>query len=236
MQKNKVSSFLRDALQKGEEITPFLFVSKDLVRANTFASALAWDITKEYGVDKNYIFSLRVDEESLKIEQIKNFLQLAHRKSSFAFQIFIIEGISRLTLQSANAMLKFLEEPWLWNIVFLTNESEGGVLDTILSRVKVIPLWSDEESVHDEVLYTRIKRLVEEKDVALISHFYSTEITKPIAKLFLEHILLYLKKTLLWWNILKEIDDDIQWLEKNNLLPKYIVDKYIILLSNLYAR
>jgi hypothetical protein len=37
-------------------------------------------------------------------------------------------------------MLKFFEEPDITNIIFLTNASESGILDTILSRVQIIEL------------------------------------------------------------------------------------------------
>jgi len=37
-------------------------------------------------------------------------------------------------------MLKFFEEPDVTNIIFLTNTSESGILDTILSRVQTIDL------------------------------------------------------------------------------------------------
>jgi DNA polymerase III gamma/tau subunit len=64
-----------------------------------------------FEVDRHHIHILKDDGESLKIETIRKFIQQSNLKSSDLFQIFVIENISRLTLQSANASLKFLEEP-----------------------------------------------------------------------------------------------------------------------------
>jgi DNA polymerase III gamma/tau subunit len=36
---------------------------------------------------------------------------MAYQKSNFAFQIFIIQDIERMTRESANACLKLFEEP-----------------------------------------------------------------------------------------------------------------------------
>jgi len=37
-------------------------------------------------------------------------------------------------------MLKFFEEPDVTNVIFVTNISESGILDTILSRVQTFDL------------------------------------------------------------------------------------------------
>jgi len=54
---------------------------------------------------------LNDDEEKIKIEKIKQFLTIGYQKSSFTFQIFIIQDIERMTRESANSCLKFFEEP-----------------------------------------------------------------------------------------------------------------------------
>lgn len=99
---------------------------------------MAEQLLQQFQIDKNSLFVLEDTGESIKIEEIRKFLSSANEKPRFLFQVFIIENISRLTLQSANACLKFLEEPGFGNIIFLTNQSEAEVLDTILSRVQTI--------------------------------------------------------------------------------------------------
>jgi DNA polymerase III gamma/tau subunit len=64
-----------------------------------------------FEVDRHHIHILKDDGESIKIEGVRKFIQQSNLRSSGKFQIFVIENISRLTLQSANASLKFLEEP-----------------------------------------------------------------------------------------------------------------------------
>ena len=44
-------------------------------------------------------------------EDLKEFLNFSHTKPNYPFQIFFIENIYRLTLTSANSLLKFFEEP-----------------------------------------------------------------------------------------------------------------------------
>lgn len=231
-QKNNIWTYIRQKITKGEEISPFLFVSKNITEAETYSQSLALELCAEYGVDKNFIFHLQsVEDESLKIEQVRDFLQLTNRKSSFLFQIFIIHDISRLTLQSANAMLKFLEEPGVGNIVFLTNQGEGGVLDTILSRVQVYPLWDTQKRLYSEQMYQMIESLITEKDPEIFSYFYGAEVTRGLAWEFLYTLLEVGKHHHLSDSVFQELEEDITGLEKNNLLPKYIVDKYLAFLS-----
>jgi hypothetical protein len=33
-------------------------------------------------------------------------------------------------------------------------------------------------------------------------------------------------------DLVEQINEDINWIQKNNLLPKYVVDKYIIKLKS----
>jgi DNA polymerase III gamma/tau subunit len=51
------------------------------------------------------------NNEKIKIQELRNFIAHSYIKSSYRFQVFLIENISRATLESFNASLKFLEEP-----------------------------------------------------------------------------------------------------------------------------
>lgn len=232
MKTENILSYIQEHISKGDEITPFLFIWKHFDSIHIYVQELVTQLTQQFEVDKNYIFTLTNSEESLKIEEIKDFVRLSFSKSPFAFQVFIIQNISRLTLQSANALLKFLEEPWVGNIVFLSNEGEAGVLDTILSRVKVVKIEGEaEERVSQETL-EMIRAFVEKKDPQLLSFFYSATPTRKDAIDFLRAVFAYITRSLKHPEILSELDEDITGLEKNNLLPKWVIDKYIVLLSN----
>lgn len=121
----KLIDSIKRQIEKGGEISPFLFLSTNMEILDAEVGSIALALLDDYDISHTQLFSLRDDGESIKIKDMKIFLEKAHRKSSFRFQIFFIENISRMTLKSANAALKFLEEPGEGNIVFLTNNSEA---------------------------------------------------------------------------------------------------------------
>jgi DNA polymerase-3 subunit delta' len=116
---------------------------------------IANSLLKKWGIPSNYFFILEDSDENLKIQDVKKFTELSHSKPPYDFQIFLIENIRRLTLTSSNSLLKFLEEPGKQNIIFLTNTGENGILDTILSRVQIIPLGGNQISKKD-AFYTEL--------------------------------------------------------------------------------
>lgn len=233
MERNSFEKFLEEKIIKGEEIAPFLFISQDKERVFSYIQEKAERLCVQYWVDKNSIYILKNDEDKkIKTEEIKNFLIPGYQKTGYDFQIFIIEDIERMTPASANACLKFFEEPWVWNIIFLTSSSESWILDTILSRVIPVELWWEKSERSFE--YARmIEIFVEDNDMTLVSHFYKETITKDTALLFLKEIVLYLQKKFIFSETFYEIEEDITWLKKNNLLPKYITDKYILKLMKI---
>jgi len=71
-------------------------------------------------------------------------------------------------LESANSCLKFLEEPSIGNIIFLTNTSESQILETILSRVQTINIFSSVKSEKNEFFYSLIDDFVSKKNTSLL--------------------------------------------------------------------
>ncbi len=226
------SNFKQNLIQKikeWKEITPFLFLwdSKEniFIEVQDFARELC-DI---FWVDKNNIFYFaNEEEEKIKIDKVKQFFTMAYQKSNFAFQVFIVQDIERMTRESANACLKLFEEPWVGNIIFLTSKSESGILDTILSRVSLVFLDSHISFLEKSFYYDLIDTFVKEGDRELISLTYKTPFEKEEAILFLSDLLLYIKNNWIQFEQFEEIEEDIVGIRKNNLLAKYIVDKYII--------
>lgn len=79
--------------------------------------------------------------ESLKIDQIRNEIELFFSKTSLekrGIKIYIIENIEYLNAQGSNALLKFLEEPPKNVYAIFTSENETRILPTILSRLQII--------------------------------------------------------------------------------------------------
>ena len=233
MMLNNVKNKIIENINKGVENSPFLFMSWNLELLNQKIYNFALDILSEYDVPKVNIFSLVDDWESIKISQIKEFLQKLNSKSSYKIQIFIIENISRLTLQASNSVLKQFEEPWNWNLIFLTNKSESAVLDTILSRVQTINLGLEESKWNYNFYLDMISDYLANKSNNLISYFYKNKLEKKDYIDFLQSLVLLVKS----WNIilnnslLDELLDDINLISTNNVNSKNIVDKWILVLK-----
>jgi len=133
---NKILQSIITKIDKDEGISPCLFLGKNMELVNSQVTSLAQELLQKYNIPLTYIYRLDDSGEKIKIAEIKNFVQPGNSLPGYVFQIFLIENISRLTLQSSNSCLKFFEEPGKHNIIFLTNNSESGILDTILSRVQ----------------------------------------------------------------------------------------------------
>jgi len=190
------------------------------------------EILRENEMDKQSLFHLVDTWESLKIDEMKRFMTQWDVKPRFAFQVFFIENISRMTLQTQNACLKFFEEPWAWNIIFLSNASESGVIDTILSRVQKRELKLGWHSQENSFYSSIFEWLIVWESLECITYFFSAKLEKNEYLIALKTLMQVLMSS--GWKyikILSKLEKDINGVEKNNLSPKYILDSYIVLLS-----
>ncbi len=229
--KNNFFNKIKQDITKGGEISPFLCLWSPLSDVNELLTQTVSSLCEEFWVDKNYIFTLVDTWESLKINEMKELIAKSYQKSSFAFQVFIIENYARATVEASNAALKFFEEPGQGNLIFLTSESEAGILDTILSRVTVERLINKKYVSDINPWEEKITRYVQSGDQELTSFVYQEKIEQEEASRFLLALLTLHKKWILTLSNLDELESDMQWLQKNNLLPRYIVDKHFFLLG-----
>lgn len=81
------------------------------------------------------------DGQSIKIEQIKN-LQKEFSYSGLESnrKVYVIKGADTLTVNAANRILKFLEEPSKQTTAIMLTENSGSIIPTIRSRCQVIDL------------------------------------------------------------------------------------------------
>ncbi|MCP4648978.1 MAG: DNA polymerase III subunit [PVC group bacterium] len=87
----------------------------------------------------------------IKIEDIRRLKELSNLKPYEARKkVFIIRDAERLTPESANAMLKVLEEPPQDAILILIAESANQLLPTVVSRCQLIRFSGVEFSVTEE--------------------------------------------------------------------------------------
>ena len=219
---------ITEQINKGDKKSPFLFLWKNSELLNSDVINLWYELLKYFEIPSTYLFKSPDDWKKIKVKDIKEFIEFSNSKPPYKFQIFLIENISRFTIQAWNSMLKFFEEPDATNLIFLTNPSESWVLDTILSRVQTINLWWNESVKENRFIYSLLTNYIKEKDPEILSYFFRNKLEKQDYINLLENLIIYSKKNLVYIDFLTEIDEDINAIKLNNVSGKYIVDKWLL--------
>lgn len=80
-----------------------------------------------------------LDGASIKIDQIRQLQKaLSFRASESARNVYIIEQADKMTVQAANSLLKFLEEPDQQVTAILLTDHVHQILPTVLSRCQTV--------------------------------------------------------------------------------------------------
>ncbi len=227
MQDNLIKQ-IKEKINTKEEISPFLFIWSNISNINLFINELSQRLSSELWSNKNFIFSFIDNNEKIKVKDIKEFLEKIFITPTYWSQIFIIENISRMTEESANSCLKIFEEPPIWNIILLSSPSESWVLETIISRCTIINMDKTIQDSKNEFYYGMIDDYVRWIDHDLASYVFKEKLEKQDYINILNTLIVYFKNNLVYLDLIENIIEDINWIQKNNVLPKYIVDKYII--------
>lgn len=81
------------------------------------------------------------DGQSIKIEQIKNLQkEFIYSGLESAQKVYVINGADTLTLNAANRILKFLEEPSKQTTAMMLTDNSQSIIPTVRSRCQVIDL------------------------------------------------------------------------------------------------
>lgn len=82
---------------------------------------------------------IKPDGNSIKIDQIRELQRDFHYKASGSkYKVFVIENAELMTIQAANSLLKFLEEPNSHTVAILLVENYNQLLATIKSRCQTL--------------------------------------------------------------------------------------------------
>lgn len=227
---NKSLEHIQEKINKKQAISPCLFLGKNMELVNAKVLDFAKELTQKHNIPKDYIYTLKDNWEKIKIWEIKEFINASNSLPGYDFQVFIIENISRLTIQSSNSCLKFFEEPGKHNIILLTNNSQSGILDTILSRVQTIELGGISTQNENTYFQSLLQQIAEWNTQEALQYFYNFKWDKQEYIDFLENIILYAKKHFVFLDSLDEIESDLLWIKQNNVNAKYIIDKYLLTL------
>jgi len=226
--KNMVKEKIMEKIKKGEDLSPFLFIWQNTELLNSKIEEIIFELFIEFEVPKVNLIKLEDNWENIKIVEIKEFIKKWDLWTPYKFQIFFIENVSRLTLQSANSCLKFFEEPWIQNIIFMTNSWENWILETILSRVQVINMWMAKTLDQNEFFFNLLDNYLEKRNSEIFSYFFRNKLEKEELIDFLRNLILYAKKNFVFLDLIEEIDEDINLIIKNNVNARWIVDKYLL--------
>ncbi|OYD57023.1 DNA polymerase III subunit delta' [Fictibacillus aquaticus] len=86
---------------------------------------------------------IQPDGQSIKIDQIRALQkEFAYQGMESNKKVYIIEHADRMTVQAANSLLKFLEEPVSQSIALLLTEQVHRLLETIRSRAQLLSFSS----------------------------------------------------------------------------------------------
>lgn len=86
---------------------------------------------------------IRPDGASIKIGQIRELKQaLSYPAFEARYRVVLLSEAHNLRRETANSLLKTLEEPPADTIIILTADESGSILPTILSRCQVVPFFS----------------------------------------------------------------------------------------------
>lgn len=99
------------------------------------------------------------DVASIGIRDVKNWWkEMNYTPTGNAISAGIIESAELLTTEAQNALLKPLEEPPDFTVIFLESPTTGAILPTILSRCLLIQLKQEAYQEHDTA---RIENLLQ---------------------------------------------------------------------------
>lgn len=113
-------------------------------------------------------FSLEINksENEIKIDKVRNLLNFLSKTTySKDLKIVMIDNVENLNLNSANALLKSMEEPNRNTFFFLTHSIENKILDTIKSRCTSFKIFftKDEKKNIFQNIINKYENLLETK-------------------------------------------------------------------------
>ena len=97
--------------------------------------------------------TIEPDGASIKIDQIRELQRIfSYRSEKNNPKVYIINHADKMTVQAANSLLKFLEEPPVPAVAILIAENGQALLPTIQSRAQTVPFRALDPEMMERVL------------------------------------------------------------------------------------
>lgn len=153
----KAEKLLKNAIKENMISHAYLFSGPNgtgkLAAANRFAKAIfclaqkdgeacnsCHECRKFENGNQQDLHYITPEGQSIKIDQIRQLQRdLSYRTTSSQRTVYIIEQAEKMTIQAANSLLKFLEEPTSPVVAILITSNVQAVLPTIRSRTMTVP-------------------------------------------------------------------------------------------------
>lgn len=160
-----VISFLDKGLSQNKLVHAYLFYGPPNLGKTAVAEALAAKLLANSSLLLTNIHKLEVlpEKKEIGIEQVREFCRTLFLKSfSDHYKVGIIYEAEKLNQESANALLKTLEEPAPKTLLIIVSSAWHQLLSTVVSRcqaIKFLPVGSAE-------LFLGLKDKVEDANLA----------------------------------------------------------------------
>ena len=143
-----INHFLNYLFTKNEKEKKYNITKKEINTNSKFYSSLLNQTSQE-------ILFLKAEEnKNIKIEDVRNLKQIISNTSLIDQPRFIIiDEVEYLNGNSANALLKILEEPSLNNFFILINNQQSDLLKTISSRCLAENIFMPQNKKKDVIDY-----------------------------------------------------------------------------------
>ncbi|MDD6879068.1 MAG: DNA polymerase III subunit delta' C-terminal domain-containing protein [bacterium] len=170
---------------------------KDIIKLNVSENDFVNINTLIDNDNYNDIKVLKPDGKYIKKEQISDLISEYKNISIYNLnRYYIIEYAENLNKSAANSLLKFLEEPSDNIVAILITKNISNVLETIISRCKIININNyhikqyNEELIDKAIGYIKIIEKNKEKSIAYLSELYQLS-SEEINDIFQIMILIY---------------------------------------------
>lgn len=146
----EILAFFDKILQNGRLSHAYCFAGSESVGKRAVAEAISAKLLgvarEKLTTQPDYLIVEQVFDEKkektkkdISVEQVRDLREYLSRRAYLSgYKIAMIDGAEKMSLESANALLKTLEEPKEKTILFLLTEDEAGLPATILSRCQLI--------------------------------------------------------------------------------------------------
>ncbi len=111
----------------------------DFLHIQDFSLEIGKKHTLKVEQKKNEVSDLLAKEYDYEDKGVREIKEWIARSPLGTYKVVLLENIERMTISSANALLKTIEEPWENRLILATTSSLSSLLDTIASRALLIP-------------------------------------------------------------------------------------------------